>query len=140
MSNEASAGPIILIIEDVASEAMTLEAMCRHFGYDAVRAGNPQEAGTILDVIRPAAIVTDLVMPGTDGLDALFMLATRAPDVPVMITTSSEWLLLKAAVELSDHFGVRNLACAAKPVSAGALKAFLRRAPQSSLLIGADAK
>jgi CheY-like chemotaxis protein len=140
MSNEASADRIVLIAEDVASEAMTLEAMCRHFGCDAVRAGNPQEAETILDVIRPAAIVTDLMMPGADGLDALFMLAARAPDVPVMITTSSERLLLKAAAELSDHYGIRYLACAAKPVSAGALKAFLRRTPQSSLLIGVEAE
>ncbi len=139
MPNDASAGPIVLIIDDVASEAMTLEAMCRHFGYDAVRACSPREAEAILDMIRPAAIITDLMMPGVDGLDGLFMLATRAPDVPVMIITGSERLLLKAAAELAEFYGIKNLACAVKPLSVGALKAFLDRVPQSGVPIEAGA-
>jgi len=122
-----TADPVVLIIDDVASEALTVAALCHQFGYAAVRASNPDDAGRVLDMLRPAAVITDLVMPGTDGLDCLFMLAHRMPETPVMIATSSERLLLKAASELAENYGLRDIACVAKPIGAGALKAFLHR-------------
>lgn len=125
--SQPAAEPIVLIIDDVASEALTLEAMCREFGYAAVRAATPADAARILEMLRPAAIVTDLVMPGADGLDCLFMLAGKVPDVPVMIATSSERLLLKAAAELGESYGLRDIVCAAKPIGVGALRSFLTR-------------
>lgn len=128
MPNTVSAGPIVLIIDDAASEALTLEAMCRQFGYAALHARSPEQAAKVLDMLRPVAVITDLVMPGADGLDCLFMLAGRVPDVPVMITTASERLLLKAAAELGENYGLRDIVCVAKPIGAGALKAFLNRA------------
>ncbi len=140
MPNDVSTDPIVLIIEDVASEAMTLEAMCRHFGFGAVCAGSPAEAGAILDMLTPTAVVTDLVMPEADGLDGLFMLARRIPDVPVMIVTSSERVLLKAAAELAEHYGLKDLVCAVKPVGVGALGSFLKRAPRRAAQVRAEAE
>jgi hypothetical protein len=56
------------------------------------------------------------------------MLAERVPDVPVLAVTASEPLLLKAAGELGDGYGLRGLVCIAKPVGAEALRAFLAHA------------
>lgn len=122
------APPAVLIIDDVASEAMTLDAMCQSLGCATLRAASSAEAGALLENVLPAAVITDLVMPGADGLDCLFMLAERVPDVPVMAVTASEPLLLKAAAELGDGYGLRDLVCVAKPIEVGALRAFLARA------------
>jgi two-component system response regulator (stage 0 sporulation protein F) len=117
----------ILIVDDVASEAMTLDLLCRSLGVETLRAASAAEAGAILARMRPAGIITDLVMPGADGLDCLFLIAEHAPSVPVMVITASEKLLLKAASELGEGYGLMDLTCVAKPVGLPALTAFLAR-------------
>jgi CheY-like chemotaxis protein len=118
----------ILIVDDVASEAITLDLLCRSLGVETVQAASAAEASAVLGCIRPAAIITDLLMPGADGLDCLFMIAEKAPSVPVMVVTASEQQLLKAAGELGITYGLRDLTCVAKPVGLGTLQAFLARA------------
>jgi CheY-like chemotaxis protein len=126
MSNGLSAlSQPILIVDDVASEAMTLDLLFQSLGVETIRAA---EAGDILNRLRPAAIITDLVMPGADGLDCLFMIAGCAPTVPVMVVTASERLLLKAAGELGETYGLSDLTCIAKPLDVATLAAFITRA------------
>lgn len=115
----------VLIIDDVRSEALTLLRLCGALGVEAISAASASEAGAILARVRPAAIITDLVMPGADGLDCLFMIAEQAPSVPVMVVTASEKLLLKAAAELGDSYGLSDMVCVAKPVRIAALRSFL---------------
>src|SRR6201996_7608680 len=117
----------ILIVDDVASEAMTLDLLCRSLGVETIRAASAAEAGDILNRMRPAAIITDLVMPGADGLDCLFMIAGYAPTVPVMVITASERLLLKAAGELGETYGLSDLTCIAKPLDLATLATFIAR-------------
>jgi CheY-like chemotaxis protein len=117
----------ILIIDDVPSEALTLDRLCRSLGVETLHAASAAEAGAILARIRPAGIITDLVMPGADGLDCLFLIAGHAPSVPVMVVTASEKLLLKAASELGEGYGLTDLTCIAKPVGLAVLTAFLTR-------------
>jgi hypothetical protein len=135
MPYDAPSGPAlpvqantVLIIDDVASEAMTLDMMCQSLGCATLRAGGTAEAGAALERMRPAAIITDLVMPGADGLDCLFMIAERAPDVPVMVVTASERLLLKAAGELGVSYGLQDIVCVAKPVGLDVLRRFVASA------------
>lgn len=118
----------ILIIDDVASEALTLDHLCRALGFETMCATNAAEAGELLGRLTPAAIITDLIMPGADGLDCLFMIADQAPSVPVMVVTASERLLLKAAGELGELYGLNDMVCVAKPVAIGTLREFLARA------------
>jgi hypothetical protein len=68
------------------------------------------------------------VMPGADGMDCLFMIAGCAPTVPVMVVTASERLLLKAAGELGETYGLSDLTCIAKPLDVATLAAFITRA------------
>ncbi len=117
----------ILIVDDVASEAMTLDLLCQSLGVEAIRASSAAEAGAILMHMRPAAIITDLVMPGADGLDCLFLIAEHAPAVPVMVVTASDKLLLKAAGELGESYGIYDLTCVAKPIAIATLRDFIAR-------------
>ncbi len=117
----------VLIIDDCASEVLTLGLLCRALGVETISAHSAAEAGDILSRMRPAAIITDLVMPGADGLDCLFMIAGYTPTVPVMVVTAAERLLLKAAGELGETYGLLDLTCVAKPVDRASLIAFIAR-------------
>jgi CheY-like chemotaxis protein len=119
--------PPILIVDDVASEALTLHLLCLSLGVETVRTASTAEAADVLVHMCPAAIITDLVMPGADGLDCLFMIAEHAPTVPVMVVTASEKLLLKAASELGHSYGLLDVTCVAKPVDIGTLRDFIGR-------------
>lgn len=118
----------VLIVDDVVSEAMTLDLLCRSLGVETLCTTSAAEAAAILGKVRPAAVITDLVMPGADGLDCLFMIAEHAPTVPVMVITGSEKLLLKAAGELGNNYGLSNLICCPKPIDITTLRAFVARA------------
>jgi CheY-like chemotaxis protein len=117
----------VLIVDDVASGAMTLDLLCQSLGVATIRAASAAEAADILTRLRPAAIITDLIMPGADGLDLLFMIARHAASVPVLVVTASDRLLLKAAGELGESYGPRDLTCASKPVDLPTLTAFMVR-------------
>ena len=118
----------ILIVDDVASEAMTIELLCQSLGCETLRTSGTAEAASILARVRPGAIITDLVMPGADGLDCLFMIAEYAPAVPVMVVTASNRLLLKAAAELGQSYGLADVVCVPKPVEVTVLREFIDRA------------
>src|SRR5690606_12965499 len=50
-----------------------------------------EEAGTLLDNLgseRPEVIISDIRMPGIDGLDLLKTIHEECPDIPVIITTA----------------------------------------------------
>jgi CheY-like chemotaxis protein len=118
----------VLIVDDVVSEAMTLDLLCRSFGVETICATSAEEAAAILARTRPAAIITGLAMPGADGLDWLFMIAKRVPGVPVLVLTGSKKPLLKAAGELCDNYGLSDLVCCDKTIDINTLRTFVARA------------
>ncbi len=120
--------PCVLIVDDVASERLTLASLCHSLGAETASACGPAEASVIVRERRPCAAVIDLVMPGADGLDCLFMVSKLAPRMPVAIVTSADWLLLKAAAELADRYGLEHVVPIPKPVAIPALREFLHDA------------
>ena len=105
----------ILIVDDVTSEALTLRLLCQSLGVGAVTTASP------------TGIMTNLVMPGADAPDCLFMIAGHAHTVPVMGATASGKRLLKAASERAAAYAPAGLVCVAKPVDVPTLQAFAAR-------------
>ena len=120
--------PCVLIVDDVASERLTLASLCQSLGFQTAIACGPAEASFIIRDRRPQAAIIDLVMPGADGLDCLFMFSKLAPRMPVAITTAADWLLLKAAAELADQYGLEHVVPIPKPVPVQSLRDFLNEA------------
>jgi two-component system, NtrC family, response regulator AtoC len=77
----------VLIADDELNMRRVLEAILRREGYDVVTAGNGVEAlaGMSRDV---HTVITDLKMPGLDGMGLLRKLSTDYPDVPVVMITA----------------------------------------------------
>jgi CheY-like chemotaxis protein len=117
----------VLIVDDVASDAMTLDLLCRSLGLETICTASTAEAAAVLTRTRPAAIITNLVMLAADGLECLFVIAEHAPTIPVMIITGSDKSLLEAASNLGENYCLRNFVCVECPIGINTLRAFVTR-------------
>lgn len=74
----------ILLVDDDELVQATLSAALRANGYDTEIARDGREA---LDRFRSGAfdlMVTDLIMPGQDGLDTIAQVRRAQPDLPII--------------------------------------------------------
>ena len=77
----------ILIADDEINIRRVLEAILRRDGYDVVTAANGEEA--LAGMSRGVhTVITDLKMPGLDGMGLLRRLSVDFPDVPVVMITA----------------------------------------------------
>ncbi|MBN2055131.1 response regulator, partial [bacterium] len=78
----------ILIVEDETNMRRILEAILRREGYDTFIAVNGLEAIRELERHYVSAILSDLKMPGMDGLELLREVNLAYPEIPVVIITA----------------------------------------------------
>jgi CheY-like chemotaxis protein len=90
-----------------------MEATLHNLGYEAVCCTSPHEALGVLQRLRPAALVIDIIMPDMDGL--AFLARFRATEgtrkIPVMFWTvkdlsAQERAELQSSVDLVIQKGV----------------------------------
>jgi DNA-binding NtrC family response regulator len=80
-------GRVLLAEDDAAMRALLARRLCRA-GFEVVEASNGIEALERLAGVRFDVVVTDLRMPGYDGLNILASLRQTAADVPVILITA----------------------------------------------------
>jgi CheY-like chemotaxis protein len=115
----------VLIVNDIASDAMTIDLLCRSLGVETICTASAAEAAAALIRTRPAAIITDLHMLGTERLDCLFMVAKHAPAAAVMVIADATELLPETARALGENYGLGNLVSTSKSVNINTLRTFL---------------
>jgi DNA-binding NtrC family response regulator len=77
----------VLVADDELNMRRVLEAILRREGYDVITAANGTEAlGGMSANIH--TVITDLKMPGLDGMGLLKRLSVDYPDVPVVMITA----------------------------------------------------
>ena len=79
---------MVWIIEDDQSIRWVLQKALEHAGFSVRTFDSANEIGDTLDRAQPNAIITDIRMPGTTGLDLLSLIQTKAPEIPVIVTTA----------------------------------------------------
>jgi signal transduction histidine kinase len=80
----------ILIVEDSSTQAMLLQNVLGKGGYDGFIARNGEEALHLVQERRPAAVITDINMPGMDGYELCRLIKTdpKLWEIPVILLTS----------------------------------------------------
>ncbi len=107
----------VLIAEDETLVAMGLAAMLERLGHEVVgKARNGDETIRLADETNPDLIITDIKMPGMDGLTAVNAILTERQIPVVVLTAYSDAELIQQA----DEIGVA--AYLTKPVNEAALK------------------
>jgi CheY-like chemotaxis protein len=89
MSGVFAEQPIILVVEDDVLLRMDAVEIIRNAGFDALEAGNADDAITILEA-RPNihVVFTDVQMPGTmDGLKLARFVKDRWPPIKILATS-----------------------------------------------------
>src|SRR5438309_7687703 len=110
----------ILIVEDEPAARNGLEQLVKSWGFLAESATDGEDALEKVTTFRPAIVISDLVMPGLDGLGLLRALQAQGADVTTLLLTAQG--TVETAVEAMKEGAYDYLT---KPVDIQRLKILL---------------
>jgi CheY-like chemotaxis protein len=108
----------ILVVDDEPDMLINVIRMLRRGPYHCITAESGEQAVFLLQRYRPDLILTDLHLPGMDGLAVLRAARQLSPPTPVVICTASA-----SADTARDALAARAVACLAMPFTGGQLRA-----------------
>src|SRR5690348_9005746 len=79
---------LILLVDDDAAIRAVLGSLLKQEGYTVLTAASGGEALALLDKQPIDAVVTDLRMPGMDGMTLLRRVSQAWPEVPVVVLSA----------------------------------------------------
>ena len=82
----------ILVVDDDAAIRTVIAAALRRADYDVMTAGSLAEMGRTLDRGLPDVLVTDVVLPDGNGLDAIAGFVREHPGLPVIVLSAQNTL------------------------------------------------
>jgi len=109
----------VLIVDDAAANRKVLAALLAHAGYESAAAASADEARRLFAAERPTHVLTDLQMPGEDGISFARSLREMENGRSVRIALTS------GDVALADEAGGLYDKILAKPVTIEELRAFI---------------
>ncbi len=88
----------ILVVEDSPTQALEMEALLEDAGFSVTVVGDGKSALRSVRMSTPELVVTDLELPGMDGLSLIETFKKEYPFVPVILVTAhgSEELVARA--------------------------------------------
>jgi DNA-binding NtrC family response regulator len=120
---ETTEPPKVLVIDDEQSTLSMLRLLLGVLGYRVITAGSGEKGIEIFDAERPGIVLTDIRMPGIDGIGVLKRLKQIDADTEVIVVTGHgdmELAVRALQAEASDFIN--------KPIQKPALEVALRRA------------
>ncbi len=78
----------ILIVDDEGTSLLILENYLQHHGHVAICAANGREALALLEKQPVDLVISDLVMPGMDGIEFMDLAKERHPGLPFIFYTA----------------------------------------------------
>lgn len=102
--------PLILVADDSAANRLTLSLELTDRGFAVEEAADGSDAIARLGVRKFAAVVTDVWMPGADGIQVVQAIRKVDGDVPVfVITGGGPGLSIASAAALAQVWGARKV-------------------------------
>jgi DNA-binding response OmpR family regulator len=91
----------ILVIEDEPALRRLVLRILREAGHTVHEAGDGSEGIAVFHRVRPALVITDIVMPDMEGIEVIRQLRKEAPTVPILaVSGSGQAVYLGAATGL----------------------------------------
>lgn len=117
----------ILVVEDDVQFRQMLLDMLQQDGHQLASAGDGAQAIKLLATWRPDVIITDILMPGMDGVE-LIMALSKQDDATPMIAISGGRRSITAEFNLDSAALLGVKATLAKPFSRADLRAAIEQA------------
>jgi two-component system response regulator HydG len=129
MSERSKQRARILVVDDEAPARSGLEKLLRQDGYTVATAESGERALEVAGELVPDVVVTDLKMPGMDGIELVNRLREIDPDQPIIVVTAFGDV---AAAVSAMRAGAHNFLT--KPIDYDALGVSIERAIESRAL------
>jgi EAL domain-containing protein (putative c-di-GMP-specific phosphodiesterase class I)/FixJ family two-component response regulator len=142
MASPADTSSIVslLIVDDNPVQRIQLTALCRELGvhmiYEAATGAEALELIALL-VLPPDLVIVDLEMPAMDGVEFIERLHERGLDVPLIVSSSREVVLINTVETMARNLGMPVLAGLRKPLRADQLRAAFERWNRANRIDGA---
>jgi two-component system, NtrC family, response regulator len=78
----------IVVIDNEEHAAVALETLLREDGYEVERANDARSGLSLLERLEPDVVLTDLRMPGMDGMELLSRIKETRPSTMVILMTA----------------------------------------------------
>lgn len=97
----------VLLIDDDKLMADTTARMLAQFGHSVVHAADGVKGVEAFSSMQPDLVITDIVMPGQDGIETIIQLRARTPTIPILAISgggrTGNAVFLVAAKEAGAH-------------------------------------
>ncbi|HXY42316.1 MAG TPA: sigma-54 dependent transcriptional regulator, partial [Vicinamibacteria bacterium] len=113
----------LVVIDDEVNAATALEILLREDGYEVARANDARGGLSLLEKTEPDVVLTDLRMPGMDGLELLAKIKEIRPETMVILMTA--YGTVKTAVK-AMKLGAEDYL--SKPIDVEELEVVLQKA------------
>ncbi|MBU6375832.1 MAG: sigma-54 dependent transcriptional regulator [Bdellovibrionales bacterium] len=123
----SSSGGRLLVVDDERNLTLVLEAMLSRAGFEVLVFNDPEKALETLETEPLDAVLTDLAMPGVDGLKIIDFCREYRPELPVILMTA--FGTMDSAVSALRHGAADFIS---KPFDQEELLAAIRKAVASS--------
>jgi DNA-binding NtrC family response regulator len=126
-SNDTKAAKKILVVDDEEAMREVLQVRLTGWGYEVAVASDGAEGRRLFERFEPDLVLTDVVLPDTEGTELLPAFLEQDPDLPVILMTA--YGSVEKAVEAMKE-GARDFLT--KPIDYGNLKAVIDDAERTT--------
>jgi signal transduction histidine kinase len=119
----------ILIVDDEEDVRDVIAIALSDMGYEVYTAGNGEEALLSYKAVRPPIVLTDIKMPGMDGIELLRKIKRENPDAEVIMATghgAMDLAIMSLKYEAADFI--------TKPINIDVLEVALRKVHEKILM------
>jgi EAL domain-containing protein (putative c-di-GMP-specific phosphodiesterase class I)/ActR/RegA family two-component response regulator len=112
----------LLVVDDEEDICDMIAEIAEGRGFEVKTTSRPEIVESILGEFHPDFIMLDLMMPGTDGIELLRVLADRVKDVKICLMSGNDARVLNSARRLGSAHGLNIVAALEKPLEIATLR------------------
>jgi len=105
----------VLLVDDDDLSRSTVQAMLSRMGHEVTAVGDGREALQLCRAEPPQLVITDLIMPDTDGLELIQEIRKFAPSLPIIAISGGGRVNANEYLTVAQKFGAAVVL--AKPFS-----------------------